>query len=260
MPQPVSMLQAKLFPLILDESNGVRSQLLRLFKELPQQDIEPQIAQLLLYIRAGLTHLAADVRSSATDILLWAIETCSDEVVSCAGGWVKTLKCLLTVLHWHAPLNTRPPTGQGNRQSSSSSSWTSYQAPTLGTSGSEGNLPAKTLRTLGAFLRAGLVPTPEPEETPPSKWPFSLHNVECHMVPKRSNAFARLNLFGPPRDEESEMYVEREERQRIFHRRFQKTVESGLQAAKKEGGEIGRAVAAVDKALVDGMEGFEPDE
>ena len=169
---------------------------------------------------------------------------------------MKTLKCLLIVLHWHAP----PGTGGGGKdQSSSSSSWTSYQAPTLGSSGAEGNLRVKTLKTLGAFLRAGLVPTEEPAEIAPSKWPFPLHNVECHMIPKRSNAYAHLNLFGPPRDEESEMYVEPEDRQGIFRRSFQTTVESGVQTAKKEEGEMGRAAAEVGKALEDGMEGFEPD-
>lgn len=80
------------------------------------------------------------------------------------------------------------------------------------------------------------------------------------MIPKRSNAFAHLNLFAAPRDEEGEMYVEREERQRIFHRRFYATVQSNVETARKEGGEAGRAAAGVGKALTEGMEGFEFDE
>lgn len=80
------------------------------------------------------------------------------------------------------------------------------------------------------------------------------------MIPKRSNAFAHLNLFGPPRDEDGEMYTEREERQRIFHKRFRAAVECGVDAGKKEGGEVGRAAAVVGKALAEGMEGYEPDE
>ena len=79
------------------------------------------------------------------------------------------------------------------------------------------------------------------------------------MLPKRSNAFAHLNLFGPPRDEESEMYVECEERQRIFQKRFNAVVASGVEGAKREGGEVGRAAAGVAKALAEGMEGFESD-
>lgn len=77
------------------------------------------------------------------------------------------------------------------------------------------------------------------------------------MLPKRSNAFAYLNLFEPLRNEESEMYVEREERQRIFQKRFDAIVFSGVEAAKREEGEVGRAAARVAKALAEGMEGFE---
>ena len=80
------------------------------------------------------------------------------------------------------------------------------------------------------------------------------------MLPNRSNAFAHLNLFGPPRDEESEMYLEREGRQRIFHKRFHAILSSGVEAAKRGGGEVGRAAAGVAKAIVEGMEGFELDE
>ena len=79
------------------------------------------------------------------------------------------------------------------------------------------------------------------------------------MLPKRSNAFAHLNLFGAPRDEDSEMYVVREERQRIFQTRFHATVSSGVEAAKREGGEMGRAAAGVSKVLVAGMQGLEMD-
>lgn len=240
---------------MLDESNGVRAHLLRLLRALPQQDIEPHVGQMLLYIRAGLTHLAADIRSSATDILLWATETCPNELVSCAGGWVKTLKCLLTVLHWHA----HAPANGTNTQPSSSNAWTSTRAPTLGTANAEGSLTVKTLNALAAFLRAGLHPAEELEYIP-SQWPFPLRHVECHMIPKRSNAFAHLNLFGASRGEDGEMYVEREERQKIFHQRFYAAVQSNVETARKEGGDGGRAAARVGKALAEGMEGFESDE
>ncbi len=80
------------------------------------------------------------------------------------------------------------------------------------------------------------------------------------MIPTRSNAFAHLNLFGAVRGEEGEMYVEREERQRVFHRRFYATVYSNIEMARKEGGEGGRAAARVGKVLMEGMDGFEFDE
>lgn len=255
-PQPISLLLLKLNPLILDGSNSVRSQLLKFLGNLPSREISPHIGHTLLYIRAGLTHLAADIRSSATDLLLWAIGTCPSELVSCAGGWVKTLKCLLTVLHWHATSAT-PSKGAAT----GANAWSSSRAPTLGKQGSEGRLPVKTLNVLAAFLSAGLK---DEYDTGAGgmydhKWPIPLRFVEAHMLPNRSNAFAHLNLFGPPRDEESEMYVNQGERQRIFQKKFQAIVSSGVEVAKREGGEVGRAAAGVAKALAEGMQGFELD-
>ena len=189
-------------------------------------------------------------------MLLWVIETCPNELVSCTGGWVKTLKCLLTVLHWHAATLT---TGKG--AAAGANAWSSARAPTLGKEGSEGKLPVKTLNVLAAFLRAGLIEEhgTDADATYSHKWPFPLRYVEAHTLPKRSNAFAHLNLFGPSRDEESEMYVEREERQSIFQKRFHACVSSGVEAAKREGGEVGRAAAGVAKVLVEGMEDYELD-
>lgn len=256
LPQPVSILLPKLNPLILDGSNGVRSQLLKLLGTLPSRDVDPHIGRTLLYIRAGLTHLAADIRSSATDLLLWAIETCPNELVSCTGGWVKTLKCLLTVLHWHASSHI-----SGTGTAAGAKAWSSFRAPTLGKEGSDGKLPVKTLSVLTAFLRAGLMEEhdADADASYAERWPFPLRYVEAHMLPKRSNTFAHLNLFGSPRDEESEMYAEREERQRIFHKTFYAIVSSGVEAAKREGGEMGRAAAGVAKVLIKGMESFELD-
>lgn len=253
-PQPISVILPKLNPLILDGSNSVRSQLVKYLGTFPSQEIGPHIGHTLLYIRAGLTHLAADIRSSATDLLHWAIKTCPSELVSCTGGWVKTLKCLLTVLHWHVSSVT-----PGKGASTRANAWSSSQAPPLGKHGSEGKISVKTLNVLAAFLSAGFREEHDADAggTYYAKWPFPLRHVEAHMLPNRSNAFTRLNLFGPPRDEESEMYLNREERQRIFQKRFMATVSRGIEAAKREGGEVGRAAAGVAKVLAEGMEGFE---
>ena len=150
----------------------------------------------------------------------------------------------MTVLHWSVP-----PTGGKDGK------WTSSQAKNLGSAGSDTKIVVKSLNALAAFLDAGLAP-PAEKEAFVSKWGFPYRNVECHMIPKRSNAFAHLNLFGSPRDEESEMYVEREDRQAVFSRRFQAAVQNGIDSAKKEGGEVGRAAASVGKALTNGMSGF----
>lgn len=122
-------------------------------------------------------------------------------------------------------------------------------------------MSVKTLNVLAAFLRAGLKEGHDidADATCSERWPFPMRYTEAHMLPKRSNAFAHLNLFGPSRNEESEMYVEREERQSIFWKLFYATVSSGVETAKREGGEVGRAAAGVAKVLAEGMEGFEMD-
>lgn len=76
------------------------------------------------------------------------------------------------------------------------------------------------------------------------------------MIPSRSNAFSHLNLFGPPRDEEGEMYIDREDRQRVYNQRFQSAVEKGTIDAKKEAGEAGRAAAILTRVLKQGMKDF----
>lgn len=186
-----------------------------------------------------MTHLAMDIRSSSMDILNWVLDVAGSDIVSCVGGWVKTLNCFLAVLGW-------PNEEQA-------ASWTSTQA-SFGKSGSESKALIKSLNTMASFLRAGLE-TKSTSNHPGSTFP--LWHVRQHMLPERSNCFVHLNLFGPPRDEESEMYEDREDRQRVFHKRFQKAIEKGLDGARREGGELGRAAAGIQKVLVDGMGGYE---
>ena len=253
LPIPISLLLPQLYPLILNGSNSVRVQLILLLRTLSPNDLEPHIEQLLLYIRTGVTHISLDIRSSASEILQWAIESCPTEVVSCPGGWVKTLKHVLTALAWHDPPPN--PSNTHGRQSG----WTSLP-PALDPAkqGNEGNFRVKHLNALASLLRAGLIRAPTPTNLAPSKWPFPLRHVECHMIPRRSNPYRRLNLFGPPRDEEGGMYEEREERQRVFEKRFRTAVEYNVENAKKVGGLYGRISAAVGGVVAEGMEDFQP--
>ena len=175
------------------------------------------------------------------DILWWALEAAGQELVSCAGGWVKTLKCFLAMLSW--PNNT------------SAATWTSSSA-SFGNIGTEGKAYVKSLNVMAAFFRVGLVSGSEKSDGPPLVGTFPLWHVEHHILPKRSNCFAGLNLFGLPRDEEGEMYEDREDRQSIYHKRFRQAVDKGLDAAKREAGEVGRAAAGVKKVLIEGMHDY----
>ncbi|TPX23371.1 rRNA processing protein [Coccidioides immitis] len=238
LPQPVSVMLPSLLPLILDGSNGVRSQLLKLLRALPGTDIEGYASLLLPYIRAGMTHLAAGIRLSAIEILSWLLSVAAQEVVSCAGGWVKTLNCFLSVLGWHTE---------------ESAKWSSNRA-SFGKAGSDGKPIATILQTFADFLRAGICALDstdgaEQGDNNLSSVPFPLFHTSQHLLPTKSSAFAYLNLFGRPKDEEGEMYESREDRLRIFVERFKQPVQRGIDTAKKDGGEIGRASASVSKVL-----------
>ncbi|KAJ5179999.1 Pre-rRNA-processing protein ipi1 [Penicillium capsulatum] len=244
LPQPVSMILSPLLPLLLDANNHVRSQLLKLLRTLPRADIEDHVAQILPYVRAGMTHLAADIRVSAVEVLSWMVDAAGEQVVRCAGGWIKTLNCFLSVLGWHTEESAR---------------WSSNRA-SFGKSGSQGRPMVKVLAALAEFLEAGVgqpkaAPgeSPEQEEGASSMWPFPLCDTAHHMGSDSSAPFAYLNLFGQPRDEEGEMYETREDRYRVFSTRFLPAVERGLKSAREEGGELGRASSGVTKVLKEAL-------
>ncbi|KAL1881527.1 rRNA processing protein [Paecilomyces lecythidis] len=248
LPQPVSVMLPAMLPLILDASNGVRTNLLKFLRSLPETEIEDHVSQLLPYIRAGMTHLAADIRLSAVEVLSWLVEVAGLEVVSSAGGWIRTMNCFLSLLGWHTD---------------ESSKWTANKS-TFGKAGSEGKPMVKVLQVLAEFLRAGLCQPGEDdvdmadsavdgEDTPSflgsGGWGFPLFDTSQHMIPAKSAPYAYLNLFGQPRDAEGEMYETREDRYRVFAEKFKRAIERGVENARKEGGEVGRASSAVANVL-----------
>ncbi|MCJ1360094.1 MAG: rRNA processing protein [Icmadophila ericetorum] len=238
LPQPVSTILPKLLPLILDGSSGVRIHLVKLLRSLPPTDIEDFVDQILLYIRAGMTHLAADIRSSSMDVLSWALLAAEQAMVSCAGGWVKTLRCFLALLGW-------PFEGQKE-------SWSSVKA-SLSKAGNDTAAAVKYLNSLASFLQAGLS-DPENSRAGEGFAPaFPLWHNQQHQIFNQSNCFAHLNLFGLPRDEDGEMYEGCEERQKIFQDKFRTTFEKGLDSAKREGGDVGRAAGAAKKVITETM-------
>lgn len=118
----------------------------------------------------------------------------------------------------------------------------------------------KVLTALAEFLEAGVGQpvtvsgeSSEQEDDVPSAWPFPLCQAAHHMGSDSSAPFAYLNLFGQPRDEESEMYETREDRYRVFSTRFLPAVERGLKSAREEGGELGRASSGVTKVLKEAL-------
>ncbi|KAI5303304.1 hypothetical protein KEM56_007695 [Ascosphaera pollenicola] len=245
LPQPVSVMMPSLLPLVLDGSKNVRAQLLKLLKTFPVNELEGHAAQLLPYIRAGMTHLAADVRMSSIELISWLISVLGNEVVSCAGGWIKTLNCFLALLGWHTD---------------ESSKWSANRA-SFGKAGTDGKPTAKVLVALADFLKVGIAPVVDDLENDSTATvsAFPLCDTEYHIISSRGAPYAYLNLFGAVKDEEDAMYETIEDRLRVYRQRFQSSIDRGLAAARQEGGETGRASAAVYKVLKEvGNEGVEP--
>jgi pre-rRNA-processing protein IPI1 len=200
-------------------------------------DIAGHADQLLLHTRAAMTHLAAEIRVFGLEVLEWLLTVAGDEVVSCAGGWVKMLKCFLSLLGW---------------QSEASSKWST--ARSYGKSDSK--IQVKQMNALTLFLRAGLFHAQAVASVVISDSNFPLWQTEHHVLSERSNVYAHLNLFGAARDEEAEMYEDREDRQRVFHDRAEAAIITGLEQATKGGGELGRAGAQLRKVVKEGMIDF----
>jgi pre-rRNA-processing protein IPI1 len=236
-PIPVSaaIILPKLLPLILDGSQAVRTQLLKFLRLLPAKDVGDRAEFALLYIRAGMTHLAVEIRNDALSTLEWLVETAPEDVVACPGGWVKTLKAFMSMMGWASSIGS-----------------TKWSAAAKATFGKGGKSFPRQITVLAQFLKAGLGKSITDDYFQRGKY-FPLWDADIHVIPAQSSPFAHLNLFGPGRDEESEMYTERESRQRIFRNRFQSAVEKGIESAKKEAGEMGRAGAILGKVLLDTM-------
>lgn len=226
--------------------------------------------RMLPHIRAGMTHLAQDIGSSALDILQWALEIRGEELVACPGGWMKTVKSLLVMIGWRGSSTAAAAAAETLHQSSSSyppgshnnhAGWSSNsnKSVVFGQAGSkEGKILVKCVDTLSDLLLAGLgVDENGKEDAEREAWGFPLSHTAQHMLPQRSNPYGYLNLFGPPRGEESTGYVYREDRQRVFARRFQFVIREGLAGLKKEAGEYGRAAAKAENIVADCMRGFD---
>jgi len=114
-----------------------------------------------------MTHLAAEIRVDALAVLEWLLEVAQEDVVSCPGGWVKTLKSFMSMMGWAS--------------SSGSSKWSSASKASFGKAGK--TFPRQLL-VLAQFLKAGLVDSEDIREVKIGGT-FPLVDVERHMIPMR---------------------------------------------------------------------------
>ena len=256
------LLLAKLLPLIVDANDEVRAQLVKLLRSLPSAEIGHHVGTLLPYIRSGMHHLAAAMRNSSLDVLDWAIDVAGEDLVSGSGGWLKMLKSFSVMLCW----SSNDPQSANHTTVTTTAGWSSSSGTDYNRgAGTKDKVFVHALQTLSSFLHAGLISTFSEEDA--AEWvanqarlDWPLRHTYYHMMPKTPNAYGYLQLFGPSSayDQEwSQPLGDRVDRQTEFHKRFRKAFEAGVRALKQEGGDIGRAAAKVETAMVDGMSDYE---
>ncbi|KAK4635663.1 Pre-rRNA-processing protein IPI1 [Fulvia fulva] len=241
LPQPTTVILSRVQPLILDGSSSVRQQLVKLFKVLPRADASA-FESTLLYILAGMNHLSIDTRATALDVLEWMLETNGEGLVSIAGGWTKTLRNFQRQLGWDGDQSKPTTTSNGTWSTTKSTS------NDLGSN----KLLVHQLTTLSHLLTAGLKKAqPDPRAAAQQAAAlFPLWQTDAHMISTRGDPLGYLNIFGAPRDVENEVYDDADERAEVFKDlAMNASFTEGVKEVKKVGGEVGRAAAAVDKAL-----------
>ncbi|KFG77496.1 hypothetical protein MANI_028598 [Metarhizium anisopliae] len=226
----------KILPLVSDSSTPVRAQLLKLLQTLPRDEIKHSTEHASMYIRAGMTHLSADISNDSLAVMEWLLEVAGSELVNCPGGWVKTLGTFCAMMGWAV--------------SSSNGGWTSATRTSM--KAKDAQTLAKQITALSRFLQAGFADESSQVESSSQYWDA------LYRVPRAPNSFEYLNLSGARRDEEGEMYSNRAARQEIFCKRFLDAISKGLDKAKKEGGATGRAASSMGQVLKDGLADFEP--
>ena len=196
---------------------------------------------MLLYQRAAMTHLSADIRLFSLDVLDWLSTVAPEETVSCAGGWFKTLRCFMGLLGWE---------GQ-----STGSTWTSISTRTAAKPGAETRVLVKQVSSLTNFIKAGIAVQRNKHDTDGVGYGFPYVHLKQHLPPIKLNPFANLNLFGIEREQDSLMLQDREDRQQVFATNFQVQIQHGIDDLRKEAGEPGRLAAQLHKTVSEGMAG-----
>ncbi|KAK8149772.1 hypothetical protein G3M48_005690 [Beauveria asiatica] len=236
-PVGTAAILTKLVPLISDNATPVRQQLLKLLRMLPADEVKPVIEHNIMFIRAGMTHLSSDISNDALAALDWLLDVADDELVMCPGGWVRTLTTFCAVMGWAVASSTK--------------GWTSAANSRTTLKPKDAQNRAKQIVTLSRLLQAGFKDEVPAESTSTQFWD------NLYVLPRSGSSFEYLNLFMAQRDEDAEMYPNKEARQQIFHKRFLEAILKGIDQTKQEGGVTGRAAVGLEQVLAKGMKDFE---
>ena len=263
LPQPVAVILPKIEPILLDASQSVRTQLLRLFDALGAYDRNRQqlktklirnsefgqhIEKLVLYVLAALSHLSSSIRSTGLDVLVLLLQVVPQDLVASKGGFSKPFKTLIALLGWST----------GTTSSQKQAGWTASKPISNTNSITDPKAKVKVLSALAQLLQAALNgPAQDLDIIDSAVLCFPLRHAWLHNNPPKANSYAHLGLFTPPaaRKDTAEEGTERletiEERTEWLKERYIDALSAGIEASKKEGGEVGRAAKAVELSIRD---------
>ncbi len=278
-PQPWALIVPKLLPLMTRASTALRAQLLKLFRTaMPPHAVQNHIQLFATHVRTALTSLAAEIRQDGLEILSWLLDTAGLDLVASRGGWPKLLKCFVTVLGWNNSSINRAVAATTTITTATATS-TASRSRNTGSSGGPGRGAIRQLQVFGQFLQCGIGVRRDKDgaderrvgnNTVDNGLEFMpLWHAQQHMLPRKANCFAYLNIFqqlsrqGPQdargdEDESNLVCEDRKDRQRLL-RHYQSLIQLNLESNRKQGGEHGRVAAIVLKILHDNMKDYVDD-
>ncbi|KAF2222202.1 hypothetical protein BDZ85DRAFT_220985 [Elsinoe ampelina] len=240
-PLPAVTVITKVRPLLIDASKTIRSSALELLKLLPVEEVARNVEAVQIYTHIGLTHMVGDTRVSTLDVLEWMLQAFGPATVSCAGGWTGTLKRLLGILGWQT--ETKQPGSDGAK------AWTNISNAKLQDTKSR----ARLISVLAHFLDTGLNPHDHDREVSSRNRAaevFPLFQFDAYAIGTTADPYRYLNLFSETETKDDDAIAVADSLSRAEKLgKYRDAIREGVDKAKKEGGEVGRATRKVALAL-----------
>lgn len=240
LPQPSSLILAKVLPLLVDPILSVREQAAALLAAIPGEHITYNVETIILHTRLPLTHLSDTVKLTGLDVMDWLLDVAGLRAVECPGGWLGMLKVFMVLLRWKE--ETKSVTG-----------WTTLGAGIASAAGrDEQRLLTRKLEVLAKLLEYGFSDVGDKRDAEEllqlERRNFPIKG-DAYLLPRHPDPYGYLDLYGPPKDDVQRGYRSLAERRRVYEEYVSQAVISGVERVKRVGGSVGRAAVKVEKNL-----------
>lgn len=224
-------------PMVRDESNSVREQLLETLKAIDNVDnklIKPHTSLIMLHTHSAMTYLTPNIRAQSTNFLNFMLQAAPEEVSRLS--FAKTLSCFFPLLGWET-----------DEKSSKLDRSISLAASTATTGLSYGSKASSTklshIQSLEKLLTAALS-----SEEVINESKFFHPDSKKFLLPTTSGPFLHLELFVPA-DDKVTITEDTTDRIALVKTVFN-TLENGLKEAIKDGGQVGRTASKLLEFIV----------